>query len=431
MTGIHRCVRRSAKWLMGLALLAATLQTAAAQQPPARQPPARQADAPEQDRWEVRVYRVTDLVLPRPDYPYRGSEIPTTGQSLHQIPDAFRGGIGGSGFGGGGLGGGGGGFGGAGGGGGFFQISDESTGQEQSGSLGGFSPSLGGGETLQSARLRFSMDDLIEAIQRTIDPMSWEETGGGEGVCTSLGGLLLVKQTPAVHRQIETLLSSIREEGGTVQAVTLQAYWLLLGSDDLDRLSPESKDGDRGGPALVDRNVLKQFADSATSYRGRITCFSDQTVHLVSGRRTTVVVSGVPTVGHHSIGYTPVISVPNIGVLLQVRPTLLPDRPAAVVNLESTVTSLAEEEPSTPVTSTSAAARPEADQSSASATLKLDRLSIDAHHLATTVRLPLGKPVLAGGLSMAGGDRPSGEEAAERKQLYLVVELMLAVDPDP
>jgi hypothetical protein len=359
--------------------------------------------------WAVRVYSVTDLILPHPDYPYDGAEIPTTGVGPSG-PVMDMGTVsGGGGFGGGGFGGGGttSGFGGGGGGGGgFFQVPDG--GGFASGG-GGFG-ALGGGIATGDAGLRFSMEDLIRAIQSTIEPMSWDVMGG-KGVCTPLGGMLIIKQTQPVHGQIDALLTAIRDEGGAVHAVTLQAHWLLLGAEELDQLV----DGGGRSPARVKRDVLQNFAGSRPGYQGRITCFSDQTVSMVSGRRRSIVVSAIPVVGGSSVAFQPVISLPNIGVLLEVKPTLLPDNETAVLNLVSTVTSAGNEDESVDVAS-------QATQGS-STTLKLDRLSLDTQRLATTVRVPLGQPVLVGGLSLAGAEPPATAERSQGAQLYLVVEL--------
>lgn len=360
--------------------------------------------------WEVRVYRVTDLVLPRPDYPYDGSEIPTTGRSL-SAPSS----IGGGGFGGGmmgGMGGGdmGGGMGGMmGGGGGFFQVPDDAGGGIATGG-GGLGVTAGGIPTAGDSGLRFSMEDLIQAIQSTIEPMTWDVMGG-KGVCTPLGGMLIINQTQPVHAQIDALLTAIRDEGGAVHAVTLQAHWLLLGAEELDQLVNDSG----RSPAPVNRDVLEGLSGSRPGYQGRITCFSDQTVSMVSGRRRSTVVSAIPVVGASSVAFQPVISLPNIGVLLEVKPTLLPDDETAVLNLVSTVTSAGNEDESVDILS-------QATQDS-NTTLNLDRLDLDTQRLATTVRVPLGQPVLVGGLSAIGGRSHSSDGQPHDAQLYLVVEL--------
>ncbi len=355
------------------------------------------------EEWEVRVYRVTDLILPRPDYPYDGSEIPTTGSSVggSGVITGVGGGFGGGGFGGGG-------------GSGFFQVTDDS----------GFAVGSGGLDAVESGIAsagdtdsRFSIDDLIEAIVMTIEPASWAEMGG-EAVCTSLGGMLIIKQTPTAHRQIEELLSAIREEGGGAQTVTLQAHWLLLGSAEVRQLVGDSE----RALTTIDREALQQFAELQTGYQGRITCFSDQTVHLVAGERRSAVVGAIPVVSAMAIGFQPIISLPNIGVLLQVKPTLLPDGETAVLNLVSTVTKTGSATEKVTIVSQSGE---EVDTA-----LELDRLSLETQRLATTIRVPLGQPVLVGGLSVVGAESRANADAAQGGQLYLVVELTADTDAE-
>jgi hypothetical protein len=50
-------------------------------------------------------------------------------------------------------------------------------------------------------------------------------------------------------------------------------------------------------------------------------------------------------------------------------------------------------------------------------------LNLDVQHLATTVRFPVGQPVLVGGLSKVGDT--TGQDAAQTggRQFYLIVEL--------
>lgn len=349
----------------------------------------------DEEDWEVRVYRVTDLILPRPDYPYDGSEIPTTGSSFNSSPlSEFEGGFGGSG----------GGFGGGGAGGGFFQVSDGSGFAVGGGGLG---TAAGGIATAGNVSPRFSMTDLIEAIQLTIDPSSWD-TMGGNAVCTPLGAMLIIKQTTPVHSQIEALLAAIRDEGGSVKTVTVQAHWLLLNAEELGQLA----NGDDNPLTQVDRDVLLELAGSRPGYQGRITCFADQTVHLVSGQRRSAVISAIPVVSATAIGYQPIVSLPNIGVLLEVKPTLLPDEAEAVLNLVSTVTSAGD------MTETS----PMAPRVMGPA-LQLDQINLDTQRLATTIQVPLNQPVLVGGLSMVETNSRANAEEPQRGQLYLIVEL--------
>ncbi len=396
----------------------------------------------------LKVYHVGDLFTPRPDYPYHGG-LPTT-NALNGNSNSTGGGIGG-------MGGMGGGMGGMGGG--MFQVPDVIPRVAQAGgSMGGGLGGMGGlgGEGMGNSgpgvdeTLRFTRDDLIRAITSTIVPDSWEVMGG-EAVCTPLGGLLLIKQTAEAHRLIEELLKDIRTQGGSLHTVTVDATWLSLTSEEFEKLAPQ-KNGQGGELPAVDPVLLKELAAKNPSQQGRLSCYNDQTVHLVSGDRRTVVYSAVPTVGFYSTAYTPQIAIPNIGVLLQVRPTVDPDRKSAVLNLTSTVTVW--QDPGDPLTirgeskggdSKGGEAAMKAAggggvaegmmmagggrggaNSSNITQMTVDRVNIKTQHLGTTIRVPVGKPVLVGGMSNINNDpktKADPEAKTPARQLYLVVKL--------
>lgn len=390
--------------LLPIALAALIAGSAAAQE---KQKPAK-------GEMRVQVYPVAELVVPRPDYPYQPNELPTTGR-VHGAPTGTaQMGLGGLGGMGGGFGGGG--FGGMGGGGlGAFQVVD--------------TPGQAGPDSAPARRhstgLRFGIDDLVQTITSTIAPETWQERGG-EAVITPLGGMLVIKQTGAAHTEITELLRGITV-GGMSKTVTVEAHWLHLGPEDVDKL----KTGDKS-PAIVDPAVLKELAASAPGYRGRITCFSDQTVHIASGHRRTFITSAVPTVGFGSVGYAPQVSIPNVGLLLQVHPSLV-SGDQAIVNLESTITRLREAGQPVRLSSTF---QPAEGGLEGQGTIKvpggetavvIDRVNLQAECLATTIRVPLGKPVLVGGMTVVSDEKsekkPAGDNEEPGKDLYLFLQL--------
>jgi hypothetical protein len=302
--------------------------------------------------------------------------------------------------------GGGGGFGGGrGGGGGFFQVPAERNFLAQPGGSGSADAGAGGGgvgisgaEPRSAAVLSFGIDDLIDAITGVVAPGTWEEMGGA-GTIRSLGSMLLVSQTPEVHRAIEDLLVNIRAQGGAVQTVAVSARWLALDEAQRSQLVTDAS-GQQGN--VLDREALTALAADATRYQGQVTCHSGQTVHLVSGTRHSAVTGAIPVVGGPGAGYQPVVAFPHAGVLLQVTPLVLPGGQAASVDVQSSVTAWQAPESLT--------------VSTGEPGLAIDRVRLAAHQLATTVRIPVGKPVLVGGLTTLDGDAP-------QKPLYLVIEL--------
>ncbi len=389
------------------------------------------------DQLVVLTYDVTDLILEIRDHCY------SDGMSGH----TQRGGIGGLG----------GGYGGGGASGGFFSVPNPQMGAAGGGGLGGVS---GMDYTSDAdARPTIDMDSLVAVVMNIVAPETWSAVGGA-GQIEPLGTTLVVRHSPAVHEQIKSLLDQLRKGSGSRATVSIDARWLLLNSDDLDKLTAAGSEQKE-----IDRKVLAEFTRRPSSIRGLTHCFSGQLVYLVSGTRQSVVRSFVPVVGSagrpeqfgaqfaatqwpavqqfaaqgtpsntgnatmletsgRSVGYQPVVDNPNFGTLLEIRPTLIPSDNGAIVDLRSTIT----------VPGQSIIATPQ--PTNASGMPPVDRVAIDTQVLATTLRVPLGKPMLVGGLTYvapaslvvtppdtAGRAADSAEQAEETPQLYLLLEL--------
>jgi hypothetical protein len=328
------------------------------------------------------------------------------------------------------------------------------------GSTGGGTGNPRAGQNSSSAPAQITMDGILLALTSMVEPTSWDEVGG-PGSVQPLGTSLLVSQTAAVHQQIEGFLKQLREGSGERKTVTIDARWLFLDSDELDELIPPQE----GGPQ-VDRKVLATFTRRPSSIRGLTNCFTGQLVYLVSGTRRNVVSSFIPVVGsldrpektgaqyvslkgnadyvftvqnpllgggtqpnfaggiQRSVGYQPVVERPNFGTLLEIRPTLIPGDLAAIVDLRSTITVAGEP---------SADLRAQPPQGPLAP--MIDRIAIETQELATTLYVPLRKPMLVGGLTCVApsigslrqdtkADAKQSQKAPmETPQLYLLLEV--------
>jgi len=265
-----------------------------------------------------------------------------------------------------------------------------------------------------------AIDDLIDLICATIEPVTWDQVGG-PGTCYPSGTLLVVRQTREVHEQIEKLLDKLRADRRAVPTVVLDARWLLLDSESLGRLVPDG--------LAVDGEVLEQLTREAPGFRGRLTCQSGQQVYLVAGDRRVVATGATPVVGS-GIGYQPVIEIPNVGALLEVRPSVLLGGEAAMLDVQSTVTGW--QEPGEPIEvggdfapyETTDPVTGEATQNpGGTASATVDRVHMPAQQLAATTRVPMGKPVLIGGLTLRPTEEADSDDGPkERKQLYLIIQ---------
>ena len=171
--------------------------------------------------------------------------------------------------------------------GGFFNVQDDVFGS------GAGLPSGTGRHSPTETSGHITMMDLTRVIVAVVAPETWSENGDGDGELQVLGTALVVRQSPAVHKQIEDLLDQLRKGSGKRKTVAIDARWLLLNSDDLEKLTTSDTEGN----TQVDPTVLAEYTRRPSSIRGLINCFSGQLVFLVSGTRQSVVTSVVPVVG--------------------------------------------------------------------------------------------------------------------------------------
>jgi hypothetical protein len=246
-----------------------------------------------------------------------------------------------------------------------------------------------------------SVDSIIRLLQETIRPESWLVNGGAEGSISSLGSLLIIRQSTEAHQQIEALLSQLREDLGPTSMVCVRAYWVLLTPDDTAKIMGKGIAAPATLPVMPEDLVEKEklYCQLQTL------CFSGQTVHLTSGRERTFINDVDVVVGTNAVGIAPKASTLHAGVELQIRAQLVPGSAFAVVDVTSVVSEIDQIE-TTPV-------RAPTTQSTST---DIDRKNGVRQELQTTVRLPLGKKVFLGGMTLepAKGDG---------KQVYLVLEV--------
>lgn len=377
-----RMHNRLSTWVMigtvGLALaggVATAQEHGAANQPGHGAPPAAAAAAGAHAPEDVTTvtYNVSDLVRTAPDYPFE------SGAALPMKVNALQGG-----------GGGGGGY-----------------NQPMFGSGGGGGE--GGGQQ-QQGKAGITIDSLKSVLMDTVAPDTWRDKGGTIGSAQQLGSLLVVTQTQQNQQQVTNLLNMIRKEYGPLQTVGVRARWLLLDEGQTRQLTGSSK----SAVSAIDDALVQQLPPDAMWAAGRTSCFSGQTVYVASGRSRTVVTGVSPVVGQQAVAYQMDTSMLQSGAILQVTPLLSPDGKTAVLDLASVATDLGGAEGTIEVASFDSGGAQNVATTRPSG--GIDRLNIGVQHMRTTVKVPVGKPVLVGGMTREPG-RSGG------KQLYLVAEV--------
>ena len=472
---------RALQWFTPFAIAFACMTfSAAAQDAPGKKPVGQGGAKRDPAIVFTRIYRLSDLVVPAPNYSFEGIDI----QGL--FGNDKSGGMGAGGLSGmGGMGGGMGGMGGGSGGrGGFMnqpddvQVDPAAAVLAQAGAEGGMygasgmsgmpgmSSMMGSGYpggmgvgmgtgigSTDSASHRYTLHDVVMAIMTAIEPQSWREMGG-PGSIVQLGGNLVVTQTAEVHQEVQDFIEILRQESGPVRTVTVRAYWLPVTGEIAEDLLAG------GNGTQLDRETVAKLAGSAGAYHGQITCFDGQTVHIVSGRMKNFITSFIPVVGQTDaeeadllgqtesktpfrfvqlsggggglggglggvagqgmeqfgsgdVGYQPVTTTMFSGALLQVTPTVTEDRRSIVLDLRSIVS-----EPSQTK-----------DAVQFQKNMPIDRLSVAAQRLMTTLQVPLNEPTVVGGMGVQarndGGAKEGAAAESDSLQIYLVVDVSL------
>jgi hypothetical protein len=398
----------------------------------------------ESDEFMVtKIYDVTDLLVATQDKPYGGNGLPTVdtsgpsatvmggGWGSAPIVSGMGGGMGGMG---GGMGGMGAGTATTGMGGGMFCVPSEAKVPAASSSPGSAALRNVGVSPAMSAMPNYGngMNVLTESITNTVATKTWQENGG-VGTISPHGNLLCITQSFQVQCQVKAFLADLRAKRRAVPTVVVDLQWLWLDGGQYEQLLGAKPSSGARTQLAVDAKALDQLGRKAPGFRGQITCANGQLVHLASGDRRSVIVNTIPiaTGGTDApIGYGPVVQVPNAGVVIELRPTVVPGGKTATLDVQSIVTRWGKPQTTAHV----GAAVPPGKTVKSTAAKKLavggpaglsscpvQLPNMPAQQLATTVRVPLGKPVVLGGMTFAAAESAGMEQATENPlQLYLI-----------
>jgi hypothetical protein len=398
------------------------------------------AKAESDDRFVVKVYDVSDLVMTTPDRPYRGVLLPTVEGGEPASPVMVHGGGSGMGLVGKAMGPGSGpvvsGSGGMGMGGGMFAVATEANAHNapQASDLhllhnvvsGPPTVCAGdgvGGAGVAPAAPRNRMEALMDLIRDLVATKSWQENGGN-GVISAQDNLLCVSQSFQTQCEVKAFLANLRAKRRAAPTVVVELQWLWLDGGQYGQLLGGAKPSSDGRTQLgVDAKALDLLGRKAPGFRGRIVCANGQLVHLASGDRRSIIVSAIPVVGG-GIGYQPVVQELNAGVIVELRPTVAPGGTMATIDVQSMVTRWGKPQSTAQVGAAwpaNIAGEPATTGPAGSGSCPVQRPNMPTQQLATTVRVPLGKPVALGGMTFAPADSAGMNEATDNPtQLYLI-----------
>lgn len=228
------------------------------------------------------------------------------------------------------------------------------------------------------------------------------------------GNKLIVTAPEETQRQIADLLGQLRAESSRL--VQVEAHWLLLTPAELSSILRASDAQQAATQPLreVDAQALaSKLGPDIVHYRATITCFSGQFVRLSSGPARTVIVHSIPVVAASAVAYQQESETVQCGALLNVRPTIAPTS-AAILDLQSTI-SYWNAPPAAGNVSPTASTTQRVPVAGGSG--GVDRVDVLVQQLDTTLRVPLGRLVLVGGMTLD----PAADAARADRQMYLMV----------
>jgi hypothetical protein len=365
----------------------------------------------EAPRLVIRLYDLSDLFAVAPPYVAKeGGELDRDTSEVFSGdgPSASAAGPNGGGMGGG-MG--------FGGGGGLFDVPesiDKSLAKEK-GTQNQFSSKRGSGAGA-SAGPRTSMDGLIEVVTSTISQDSWDTVGGPASIA-SIGTSLLISADAETHDKISSLFDLFRKRWGSLRTVSVRAHWLWLSEAAVsDALAADQKAaGEKAPYGVISDETWKKLLTAAgeakkrTPYHAMVTCHNGQTVFTRAGGERLIITGVTPIAGKsdkEQALYQPVVRSIQEGATLQVTPIVTRNAKFVVLDLHSRVNQFGE-------TPKPAPAKERGLFGGSGTTIEqivaaIDRPAVQTQRLATTLRVPVGKPSLIGGMTFATeGDGPA------------------------
>lgn len=365
---------------------------------------------------EIRIYDLGDLFAIAPPYLADNRSDLKTGFPMPIFPNVHaqataQGALGGGGFGGG-----------------FFSVEDQRATLNPPAPRQQVLHQLGEGSSAGQS----SMDDLINAIKITISPEVWTTDGGGS--IAKLGNALIISGDTGTHDQIDAMLNLFRKRWGSVRTVSLEAYWLWLTEAELAPALVEAPAKPNQGDDLKTYGLIKPDAwkkiledrqkpegDYRPGWRAKITCYNGQTVHTVSGTQRLSVVQVRPMVLRNAetgkpegnmVAYRPEVNLIQEGAALQVTPIAGVSGETVLLDIHSRVC-LPEEAKAPELKEVVKQIRLQGDPAQLVDVIDKSRLLVQ--RFSTTLRVPVGEPMLVGGMTFSVQPKP-GEP-----NLYLFV----------
>ena len=283
-----------------------------------------------------------------------------------------------------------------------------------------------------------ALDTLMELVREAVPAERWAT---GAMRIRALGTLIVVRETEANQKKIDELLSSIRREVTATRTVAVRARWVRLDKKQLAGLSGGGG-AKPGGPIVLTEAALAK-AGAVTLCRAMTTGFDGQLISVASGNGQNLVIGAEPLVADAAAAVTPVVEQMLWGVVLEVRAVLTGKNGQVTLTVRSMLSELKQMRthalgPMAEVPKQHQLALGSTDGVGAGAERRKItvpgriRQAVDAlqlpdylvHSLRATVRVPLGQPVLVGGMTApAAAAAPASKPLPKTDAtIYLILE---------
>ena len=202
------------------------------------------------------------------------------------------------------------------------------------------------------------VDALRKLIHKSVSPESWSENGGiGTTVYHEINHALVITNSPKVVAEVSDLLTALRKLHDTTIAIEVREVSTMSLSyvELLKRADVKPIDGETAAQ-LTDEQV-KSLLEVAMSDRRvnivqlpKVTMFNSQTANLSHGEQVTFVTGFDTQKSSEQSVLQPKSEQTNLGISLQMQPTLVDDNKAARLSFQYTWTGMDPTVPLYPVT---------------------------------------------------------------------------------
>ena len=259
---------------------------------------------------------------------------------------------------------------------------------------------VGAGKTACQESPKSPTEQLAQLVKTVVDPDSWQPEGT-LGAVKASGSMLVVMTTAANHARIETLLADLARQ--RTRPLKIDARWLVLDEGQLKAL--------RGEGTEISEQDLAKVPGEGLVYRGLLSCFDRQAVHIAAGEMKTYVTGADCQVVNDSgsCALRPIVEKMQTGMTLEVRPIVSKQGNQVTLGISA---NFLQPDGSEKVDVIGASLD---DKGMKTPGMSLDRLNVHTVSFQLTAKIPLGKWAMVAAAT--------AEQFGKGKQLCLVMKV--------